>query len=240
MTEEGHAFLTRVTSVLTELESAEEAVRAGRFALAGTVRIAMPGVFATRLFLSRVRELRELDPRMLVQTRIVNSAIDQVAEGIDIALTVGTPKDSALIGYLLGSIRWVLVASPVYVEKHGLPVSPADLGQHRCLRLFTSPPQNQWKLVGRSGESVTVTVTSAYEADDSRTLGDAAYEGLGIGVRSLKECSRGVAEGRLVRVLPDYWFEPSDVYALVPRGRTRLPRVVACLDLLRAVVQELA
>jgi DNA-binding transcriptional LysR family regulator len=94
--------------------------------------------------------------------------------------------------------------------------------------------------VDRRGRQVTVPVHGAFEADDSRTLGDATYAGLGIGVRPAGDCARAAANGRLERVLPAYRFQPLDVYAVLPKGRVRLPRVAACLEALRAAVSEIA
>lgn len=115
-----------------------------------------------------------------------------------------------------------------------------DLSAHRCLRLLSSPPQDEWTLVDRRGREVVVQVRGGYEADDSRALGDATYAGLGIGVRPAGECAIAQREGRLERVLPGYRFQAIDVYALVPKGRLRVPRVAACLEALRAAVNELS
>ena len=90
------------------------------------------------------------------------------------------------------------------------------------------------------GREVSVRVGGGYEADDSRALGDATYAGLGIGVRPAGECARAEKDGRLERVLLGYRFRPLDVYALLPKGRVRIPRVAACLEALRAAVLELA
>ncbi len=64
--------------------------------------------------------------------------------------------------------------------------------------------------------------------------------GLGIGVRPARECARAQKAGLLERVLPRYRFQKLDVYALVPRGRVRIPHVAACLEALRGAVGELA
>jgi DNA-binding transcriptional LysR family regulator len=101
---------------------------------------------------------------------------------------------------------------------------------------LSTPMSGRW---GSGGSRITVPVRGGYEADDSRSLGDAAYAGLGIGVRLSGECAAAEREGRLERVLPSYRFQPLDVYALIPKGRGRVPRVAACIEVLRAAVLEL-
>jgi len=239
-TDEARAFHTRVSAVLAELEAAEEEIRPRDQGLQGVVRIAMPGVLATVPFLVRLRDLLDKHPGLSVQTRVINAPVNITAEGLDVAIVVGQPPESTFVGRLLGRATWVLAAAPSYLDRRGRPRTPHDLAHHRCLRLLSNPPQDEWTLVDRRGREVVVPVRGSYEADDSRTLGDATYAGVGIGVRPAGECSRAEKEGHLERVLPGYRFQPLDVYALLPKGRARLARVAACLDVLRATVNEFA
>lgn len=239
-TEEGRTFYGRVSRVLADLDEAEEELRPSSSGLRGSVRLAVPGAMVGAPLFSRLRQLLEEHPQLSIQTRVVSDAVDLVAEGIDIGVVVGQLPQTTFVGRLLGRVTWVLVAAPSYLDAHGRPRTPKELSAHRCLRLLSSPPQDEWTLVDPRGREVVVPVRGGYEADDSRALGDAAYAGLGIGVRSAGECARAEREGRLERVLPGHRFQPLDVYALLPRGRLRVPRVAACLDALRATVHELA
>lgn len=239
-TDEGRAFYARIARILTDLDEAEEDLRPRSGGLRGTVRIGLPPALGTAPFLERLRELLDEHPDLSVQTRISNDPVDIVSEALDIAVVVGQLPVSTFVGRLLGRGSWVLAAAPSYLERRGRPRTPSDLTSHRCLRLLASPPQDEWTLVDRRGRELTVPVRGAYEADDSRTLGDATYAGLGIGVRPAGECARAEKEGRLERVLSGYRFQPLDVYALVPKGRVRVPRVAACLEAMRAAMTELA
>lgn len=239
-TEEGRTFYARVSRVLADLEEAKDELRPTSGGLRGTVRIAIPGTMATAPLLARLRELLEAHPLLSIQTRVTTGALDLVAQGVDIGVVVGQLTETTFVGRLLGRATWVLAAAPSYLDAHGRPRTPTELSGHRCLRLLSNPPQDEWTLVDRRGREVVVQVRGGYEADDSRALGDAAYAGLGIGVRPAGECLRAQREGRLERVLPGHRFQPLDVYALIPKGRIRVPRVAACLEALRAAVHELA
>lgn len=239
-TEEGKTFYARVSRVLAELDDAEEELRPASRGHGGTVRIAVPGAIASAPLLEQLRELLNDHPELSIQTRVASGAVNLVAEGIDIGVVVGQLPETTFVGRLLGRASWVLAAAPSYLNARGRPRTVADLSGHRCLRLLSSPPQDEWTLVDRRGREVVVVVRGGFEADDSRTLGDAAYAGLGIGVRPAGECARAAREGRLERVLPGYRFQPLEIYALVPKGRLRVPRVAACLEALRAAVRVLA
>lgn len=239
-TEEGRTFYERIARLLADLDEAEEEVRSTSGELRGSVRIALPGALATAPLLARLRELLDEHPQLSVQTCVKSGVVDLVAEGADISVVVGQPPETTFVGRLLGQVKWVLAAAPSYLDAHGRPRVPIDLRGHRCLRLLASPPQDEWTLLDRRGRELVVQVRGGYEADDSRALGDATYAGLGIGVRPAGECARAQREGRLERVLPGYRFQPLDVYALIAKGRVRVPRVAACLESLRAAVSELA
>jgi DNA-binding transcriptional LysR family regulator len=238
-TEEGRAFFARVSQILLDLEAAEDELRTVTDQLSGTVRLAIPGSLATEPLFARLRTFLGEHPRVSVQIRVSNLPIDLVSEGVDIGVEVGrTPSESGSTR-LLGRVTWVLVATRSYLDAHGRPQRPEELARHQCLRLFATQAQQEWTLVDNRGKEVTVSVGGGVECDDSRALGEAAYCGLGIGVRPAGECARAEADGRLERVLPGYQFRPFDVCAVMPQGRLRVARVAAMLDVLRAAVREL-
>lgn len=239
-TEEARIYYARIVRVLSDLEHAEEALQRDSRSLSGAVRIAILGVLAARPFLKRLRVLLDANPSLNVDLLVTNATIDVVSAGLDIAVVAGRPADSSLVGRLLGSATWVLAATPGYLDAHGRPESPEALSSHRCLRLLTTPSQNQWTLVDVQGRRTTVAVGEGFTADDSRTLGDAVYAGLGIGLRPAGECARAQAEGRLERVLPGMRFQTVDIYAVMPAARSKMPRVVACADLLHQALSEIA
>jgi len=239
LTNEGERYYTHVAAALAGLATAEEEIERGGHQLSGTIRIAVPGVMATSVFLKCLRDLLDEHPRLHVQIRVTSAVLNLAAEGLDIVLHVDRPADSTFIARFLGRPKWVLVAEPAYLDRYGRPRQPNDLAHHRCLKFLSHPAQDTWVLVDSRGRKTTAPVGGSFEADDSRTLGDAAYAGLGIGVRSISECESAAGEGRLERVLPDYWFQPREIYALVAKGRTRVPRIVACIEALRAAVRAL-
>ncbi len=248
LTDEGRLLYTRAFRLLSDLDELQNELDPKSNEPRGTVRVGLPAVIAGAPFLKHLGALLDKYPHLAVQTRVTNAMVMPASEGLDIVVAAGTPSDSALIAKHIGRASWVLAASPAYARRHGLPTLPEELQQHRCLRLLANPPQNEWALVaenvkghGSKGtrREVTVPVGGNYQADDSRVLGDAVYAGLGIGIRSARECAEGVRRNTLVRVLPSYRFKPMDVYALLPQGSSKLPRVAACLDALKAAMQDL-
>jgi DNA-binding transcriptional LysR family regulator len=240
LTDEGQRYLERVAPLLEALQAAQEDMAAQGDTVRGTVRIAIPGSVATDPFLDRLVAILDQHPHMQVQITVRNFAPNVAMDGLDIALVVGQPRDSSFVGRRLGCVSWGLAASLAYLARHGTPRAPADLAQHRCLRLLTHPPQTEWVLLDKRGRETAVPIGGSFEADDSRLLGDATYRGLGIGLRPSGELKRAVEAGVLAHVLPGYRFQALDIYALLPKGRAELPRIALCLGALRAAIAELA
>src|SRR5262249_42977271 len=154
------------------------------------------------------------------------------------AIVVGEPTQPSVVARRLGTVAWSLAATPEYLARHGYPRRPADLRKHRCLRFLSSRPQRTWRLIDARGRHVEVAVGGTFECDDSRALGDATYAGLGIGVRPEAELSRAVEQRRLAAVLPGYRFGDFPLYAVLPRGRLRVPHIAAVVELLKTMWSE--
>lgn len=238
LTPEGKLLYVRARRVLDELDAARAELTTSRNSLSGSVRVAIPGGACSSGVLRGLQRMLGTHPELKLQVRIVNTPIDPVSGGFDIALHVGVLKDSGLVARRLARVSWALAAAPAYAAIYGLPSSVADLANHTCLRLAGDIAQNEWTLEDTQGRAITVAVTGQFEADDSRILGDATYAGLGIGLRPERELSAAVAAGTLIHVLPDFRFAALDVHALMPRGISKLPRVSKFLDLLSDVLRE--
>ncbi|MEL6298445.1 MAG: LysR family transcriptional regulator [Pseudomonadota bacterium] len=240
LTDEGERYLARITPLLEEMRSAQEDMTTRGDAMRGTVRIAIPGGVATEPFLDRLASILEDHRQLSIQIAVKNFAPNVAMDGLDIAVVVGQLRDTSFVGRRLGQVTWALAAAPGYLARHGTPRTPADLAAHRCMRLLTHPPQTEWALFDKRGRETIVRIGGNFEADDSRLLGDATYHGLGIGLRPSGELKRAVKAGTLKPVLTGYKFQMLDVYALLPKGRAKLPRIAICLDALRTAIKEIA
>lgn len=243
LTDEGRRLFARASLLLADLEALQSDIDPDSKEPRGVVRIGLPAVIAGAPFLKHVRELLDKHPALSVHTRVTNSLVMPASEGLDLVVAAGNPPDSTMVAKRIGRASWVLAASPDYVRRHGMPKSPDDLKHHRCLRLLSNPPQNEWTLVPANAKGgnreVVVPVGGNYQADDSRVLGDALYVGLGIGLRSAAECADGVRNHTLLRVLPEFRFKSMDTYALLAKGSASLPRIAVCLAALQAAMRDL-
>lgn len=238
VTEEGRVLYARARRVVDEIDAAAEEIRGAKDTLRGPISLAIPGGACSPGVFRGLGKLLDANPQLRLQVRIVNSTVDPIVGGYDVVLHVGVPRDSRLIARRLMTSSWVLAAAPSYFSNRAKPKRPQDLVKHRCLRILSGQPQDEWLLVNAEGKTETVSVAGNFESDDSRVLGDAIYAGIGIGVRPKKELAAAIKRGQLVAVLPQYHFESLDVYALMSQGTARLPRIRQFLETLKSALSE--
>jgi DNA-binding transcriptional LysR family regulator len=162
----------------------------------------------------------------------------------DVVIHVGAVRDSSWVAHVLArNERWVC-ASPAYVRLHGQPSRPDELTDHPaiCLRenqtdetlWHCGPKMALSRRKAHPSKAQTIRVNSVLVSNDGEVVRGWAQAGLGIALRSQWDVQPLVAQGKLVRLLPDWVFDPADILALVPTRRYHTARVQALLNHLMA------
>jgi DNA-binding transcriptional LysR family regulator len=160
-------------------------------------------------------------PRIRIDLYITNTYLDLIAENVDVAIRFGELRDSSVVATRLGkSIRYV-VAAPSYLKGRQPPDEPADLQQHQCLMLNARNNEAYWDLVsGR--RKIRVPVSGPLSSSDFHTVSPFVLRGHGVGLMPSTYCDEAIAQGRLVRLLPQWASPPIPVFAVYP-SRKFLP-----------------
>lgn len=229
ITDEGRAVAERVRAALILLDDATETARQGTEALSGVLRITAPVPLGSRYLAPLIAAFRARHPRLGFDLRLSDQVVDLYASDIDLAVRIGQLGDSRLVGRRLTDSRRILVASPGYLHRHGMPAHPRDLIEHQCL-LFTYPGlrQNHWTLKRRArGAKVEeVRVAGELRSDNGDALRGWSIAGLGISLRETWDVAEELRSGALVRVLPE-WAEPEKPIHAVRALRNPVPRRVS-------------
>jgi DNA-binding transcriptional LysR family regulator len=139
--------------------------------------------------------------------------------------------DSSLIRKKLGEMQRAVVASPAYLERHGIPLSPAALSAHNCLLLGQQPAWIMRETPG--GEIVSVKVFGNFECNDGAVLHEWALAGKGLAWRSMWEVGGDLESGRLIAVLDEFAAPPMGIYAVFPQHRQMPLRLRLFIDQLK-------
>lgn len=231
LTEAGAAFYARASQILADLLDAEAEVQKATAQPRGNLRITASLLFGQMYIAPVLDEILALYPELSIDLTLTNRFVDIIDEGIDLAIRIGALSDSRLIARRLCANKRVLVASPQYLERRGVPKHPDDLAAHDIVIYTGFARPREWKLIGPDGP-VSVALSGRIATNNIAVLGDSAKMGLGITVGPTMSVNQELVKGELVRVLPDYEFEQSAIFAVYPSARQLSTKVRAVVDFL--------
>ena len=248
LTEGGRAYYDHAQRILEQLDAADDAVTENAADVAGVLRVAAPVSFAALHITPILPDLRVRHPRLRLDLRLSDAAVNLVDESIDVAIRIGRLDPQAnLVARRLAGHRRVLCVSPTYLKRHGVPVHAADLARHDCLAFSFADKRHTWRLrrIDGAGDAARdslpveeILVNSVIQANNGEVLRQSAIAGLGVAMLAHWLVDADLREGRLVQVLPQYEVNPGPMdvalYALYQANRRGSHKIRAFVDLLAA------
>ncbi|WP_296583433.1 LysR substrate-binding domain-containing protein [Xanthobacter sp.] len=230
LTEEGAAFHERCRRILDDLRDAEAMLSDATRAPRGRLRVGVPTI-GYRFLLPVIPEFRRRYPDIELDIDFNDRLVDVVEEGLDAVIRSGPLTDSSLMSRRLGPFRFVLCASPAYLERNGIPRAPPDLETHDCLRFRfpTSGKLQTWHLMNADGVD-PFRRPSPLTCNNMEALRGAAIAGLGIAYMPEFLARDAVADGLLHTVLGDHLADPGQFSILWPSNRLVSPRLRVFID----------
>lgn len=238
LTEGGQAYFEQCRQALSQLVDAENQVSGKQTKPAGHLRISLPVPYAHYRVLPLLPEFRTRYPDVTIETHVSNRNIDFVEEGYDLAIRGRLPPDSNMIGRKLEDAPLVIVATPAYLKRAGVPQTPDDLEKHDCIQ-FELPSSGRdipWLI--RQGGAIGEVPTEVSTLGGYRTSGDymssvtLARNGGGLFQTYRFIVEEDLRTGALVEVLPAYAGATRNFSLLYPSGRHLPLRVRVFIDFL--------
>ena len=224
LTVEGEDYYRRCLAILSAIDDADAAT--SRTVPAGPLRIDVHSSFARQYLLPGLPDFLERHPGIQLHIGEGDRLIDLVAEGVDCAIRVGRPADSALVGRKLGMISEGTFASPAYLARHGVPQSPDDLKGHRMIGFVSTATRAVMPLEFQiDGSLRMVSLPVSVTVSAAATNASLARLGFGLVQVPRYRVAHELETGTLVEVLADHPPADSPVYLLYIEGRQLSPRV---------------
>ena len=237
LTEAGSAFHARTAQILLDLAEAEAEIQEHQLRPRGLLKMSASVFFGQLHIAPLLDELLKRFPELSVDLTLSNRFVDLIDEGVDLAVRIGALTDSRLVARRLCTNKRILVASPDYLARRGVPTSVEGLRDHDCVIYTGFSKSREWKLIGSNGP-VTVPISGRLATNNVEVLTATAKQGHGITVGATVSVAAPLLSGELVRVLPDFEFEPSAVFAVYPSSRQLSSKVRATVDFLAEKITE--
>ena len=199
LTPEGTAFYESSLRILADLEEAERGAGAAEQP-AGRIRLNTSASYGTHILTPLLPEFLALYPGISLNVVQTDAIVDLYAERTDVAVRAGPLKNSSLLARKLGATRMMIVASPAYIAREGMPANAAELEAHNRLNFCYRRTVEGWPLM-QGNKLVTVPVAGNLQASDGEALRQMAVAGVGMTRLSVFTVREDLAAGRLVPVL---------------------------------------
>lgn len=240
-TAEGRGVYERALRLLEEAHALETELAGQRAEPSGVLRLSTSTAFGNLQFTALMSEFCARHPRLQVVLGLNDRYVDLAEESFDLVLRLTGKPGPGLVARRLASVRYVLCASPTYLQAHGQPHSVAALAGHHCLRFGYLHAPDRWRFRHAEHGEAEVEVQGALRfesgltVNSSESLRIAALAGMGVAVLPTYAIGADLRAGRLQALLPG-WLpvsgiaEADTLYAVYLPNRHLAPKVRALID----------
>ncbi|HLZ66670.1 MAG TPA: LysR family transcriptional regulator [Aliidongia sp.] len=206
-TPEGRLFYDRSIRLLADLDEVERSVAKAEVP-SGKIRVSANMPVGRLLLLPIVPAFLEAYPKLSLEISLTDQVIDLIEQRTDVALRSGPLKSSELIARKLGAVRMMIVGSPGYLARHGVPQTPDELARHNCLDFSYARSVKGWPL-REAGVVRTVAPSGNVQVSNGDALRTLALNDGGLVRLASFIVEDDIAAHRLVPVLEA--FNPGDI-----------------------------
>ncbi|HEY4133764.1 MAG TPA: LysR substrate-binding domain-containing protein [Alphaproteobacteria bacterium] len=231
LTDAGAEFHVHAERILIELDAAQRLTSAAQAAVGGRLRIHSTLGVGQSFMAPAIAEFVTLHPEISIDLVLAPSnAINLMQQDVDLTIRLANERET-LVNHagvdhqIVGTVRYLICATPAYFERAGVPETPQDLARHNCLVLSRPPSSNLWRFSGPKGD-YTVRVSGNYTSNSGAALYHALLKGAGIAQMLEYAALEELAKGRLRNIFADVGRSERVILAYYARSpvpaRTRI------------------
>ncbi|MCB0370088.1 MAG: substrate binding domain-containing protein, partial [Bdellovibrionales bacterium] len=238
-TSQGKIFYQTISPLINQLNSNLENFTEKRHALSGKIRITLPEDMGVELMGEICYEFLQQHPLIHLDVHPENRLIDLVKEGFDLAIRMGTLKDSTLTQKRLCELKLTTVASPRFFERFPIPKTITDLEGLPFLS-FTGfqNKSNQVNFTSSSG-SKKIRPKTIFSSNNFFCLRSLCLKGLGYTILPKFLAKNLVERNELIKMLPEWELPGSKAHILYPHQREQPLRVKKFIEFLQKKMVQL-
>jgi DNA-binding transcriptional LysR family regulator len=223
LTSDGQELFNGTHEPVERILATMAAMGATKGELRGQIRFTAPADFPTDILASAIGTFRSQHPQVDFDIILDNDVLDLVADNIDIALRIGLSNRQDTVARRAVAVRFVFVASPVYLERHGEPKQIEDI-------VSLIVPQRKFREHLERyviGQPLSV---AAIQTNHFGMIRELAIGGFGIGLLPIRLCESDIAAGTLRFTLPHLIAGAMTMHLSFPSRADMSDRVKAFAD----------
>ncbi|MET1027717.1 MAG: LysR family transcriptional regulator [Dongiaceae bacterium] len=217
-TEAGQGFYERAKRALEEANEADLAATGAGTGLTGRLRFSATVTFARLHVIPLLPAFLAEHPALTVEAILDDRNVDLIEESIDVALRMGDPTSMTVTGRRIAKTKRLVVASPAYFKRHGVPKKPADLADHAAVVYAQGGGGATWTF-SKGSVSETVTLKDTIRTTAAEGVREAVFADMGVSVTTEWMFQPEIDQGRVETVMRDWTLPSLDLWAVFPTGR---------------------
>lgn len=241
LTEEGQRLLDALLPSLNHIDTALQSLTDARSEPSGVLKINTSRLAARLLIEPYLLEFHRTYPKLRLELIMDEGLADIVADGADAGIRLGRNLAPHMIAIPISApIHLLVVGSPEYLSRNGVPLMPADLAQHQCLGLrnMTQGSLYSWEFKTpddqQSSGDIELRPEGCMISNDDAFLLQATLQGVGLMQQISLAIQAPLREGRLVNVLKE-WNKPlAGFYLYLPSREHMAKKMRVLIDFLKS------
>lgn len=231
LTPEGEIYFQRCCQIIEDAEQAENTIIGKQGEPHGLLRISCPMAFGLSNLSPVLSVFTEKYPKIQLELDLNDRKVDLISDGFDIVIRATAHlEDSSLISRRVTQSEVLILASPGYLAKHGMPKHPYQLDRHKIISYSNLKQPNIWLFKDHNNEPIQVHVDSHVLTNHSSLAIDLGVAGQGIFRVPCFALKGELETGKLVEVFPDWPKQLIGVYMVYPSRKHMSAKVRSFID----------
>jgi DNA-binding transcriptional LysR family regulator len=225
LTESGKVLYNHCSKIHQDVESAHSAILDLHNNPQGTLCISSPTNFSNIILAPIIAEFSNEFPNIRVNVQLTDIRKLPEIGDFDIAIRSGQLKNSNLIARKLTSIHFIYLASPKYLKKNGIYLTPADLKKHKVIDYNYREEGQEWSFFKKKVQQIQ-EISPVIIANNALFIKFVALNGGGIACLPNFMVESELKEGKLVNCFELYTALQQAVWVIHPYIDRYLPQKV--------------
>lgn len=228
LTPEGSDYYEHCVRILGEISEKEDALAGIGRSPTGKLRVEIPESIGRSIIVPKISDFTRQYPDIELMIGLDDKPVD---DGVDCAIRTGNLEDSSLVVRRLGELQTLTAASPIYLERHGIPVSLDDLKRHLAVGYFSSKTGKILDMsFVRDKRVVRIKMAGGVAVNDAEAYVTCGLEGLGIIQAPRFMLLPHIESGSLVELFQHSKPPALPISAVYPRNRHLASKVRVFVD----------
>ncbi|MGU3494320.1 LysR substrate-binding domain-containing protein [Xanthobacteraceae bacterium A53D] len=222
VTPDGAAYYERAVRLLADLEELDSSMTVSQAKPQGRLRVDVPSTLATMLIIPALADFHARYPDIQIDLGVSDQEVDLIAENVDCVVRAGHISDLSLVARRIGEMRVCTVATPSYLQRHGVPQQPQNLGSTHPVVGYFNPRVGKvmtMRFADAGGDEFEVPPHYILAVNDGNAYITAVLSGLGAAQMPTFMAEPYLENGAFVPILQDWHVPVKPLHVVFPPNR---------------------